>query len=344
MDKELTIIFALFSEEKPVSFEVISTGRSETDFREAVIVTAESGSKLVLKLSDNDFTFPDKIKMWQRTVLEYRALGCYCPLICTDKNGGFPRVQYKGHCCVAYAEEFALYPAAEKRETDFADYSDDRSYMREAWLLTARAAAKHFDYTGYPSGYCLFETFCPSDKTDEVLENALEWKTLSDALPERSRSQAERIWRLWQENRIALEPIYKRLPSSVFQADLNSTNILIDGDRNFKGLMDFNLCGREVFLNYIIRETNDEDPAAELNKLRYTLALVSEEYEFSVLEKNTVLMLYRCLKPLWRPYKLKEAEGDEAKISALLNETEHYLTADIDLASYMTERRNVPCG
>ena len=253
-------------------------------------------------------------------------------------------MQYKGHCCVAYAEEFALYPAAEKRETDFADYSDDRSYMREAWLLTAKAAAKHFDYTGYPSGYCLFETFCPSDKTDEVLENALEWKTLSDALPERSRSQAERIWRLWQENRAALEPIYKRLPSSVFQADLNSTNILIDGDRNFKGLMDFNLCGREVFLNYIIRETNDEDPAAELNKLRYTLALVSEEYEFSVLEKNTVLMLYRCLKPLWRPYKLKEAEGDEAKISALLNETEHYLTADIDLASCMTERRNVPCG
>ena len=88
MDKELCRIFARFSDDTPASFEVISTGRSKNDFRDTVIVTAESGSKLVLKLTDNDFTFPEKIAVWQRTVEEYRKLGYYCPRIFRDRSGG----------------------------------------------------------------------------------------------------------------------------------------------------------------------------------------------------------------------------------------------------------------
>ncbi|MBP5249716.1 MAG: hypothetical protein J6Z46_06895 [Lachnospiraceae bacterium] len=56
---------------------------------------------------------------------------------------------------------------------------DCSAYRDDIWSMTAKIAAKHFDYTEYPSGYCLFDTFCPSDKTDEVLENALEWKKIA---------------------------------------------------------------------------------------------------------------------------------------------------------------------
>ena len=339
MNNELKGIFALFADEEPASCEVISTGRDENDFRETVIVTAVSGNKLVLKLADNAFTFPGRIKMWQRAVNEYRALGCYCPQICTDKSGEFPAVTYKGHRCTVYAEEYSLFSPAEVRGADQTDCAEDKAFMREAWLLTARIAAKHFDFTEYPSVYCLYDIFCSDDETDEVLENALEWKRLADecALPERLKEQADRIWQLWLKNREALEPKYRRLPASVFQGDLNPTNVLIDGDRNFKGLIDFNLCGREAFLNYIFREINDSDPAAELNKLRDTLSLISEVYEFSELEKSSALMLYRYVKPLYSPGRLKNAAGDEAKTAKLLDETEHYLTADTDFASFMSK-------
>ncbi len=57
-----------------------------------------------------------------------------------------------------------------------------------------------FDYTDWPSAYCLFETFCPSDQT-EVLENALEWKAAAESLPERFSAQVQRIWQRWNENR-----------------------------------------------------------------------------------------------------------------------------------------------
>ncbi len=56
------------------------------------------------------------------------------------------------------------------------------------------------------------------------------------------------------DNRNELEQIYFKLPTSVFQADLNSTNLLLDDNGRFAGVFDFNLCGRDVFLNYLFRE------------------------------------------------------------------------------------------
>lgn len=60
-------------------------------------------------------------------------------------------------------------------------------------MMTAKVAAKQFDFCNYPSAYCLFETFCPSDEVDEVLENALEWKKYADNLPEKFQIQIQRI-------------------------------------------------------------------------------------------------------------------------------------------------------
>ena len=120
-------IYSLFFDGTCVSVQTINTSRDEHDFRETLIVTASSGDRYVIKLADNDFTFPKKIAMWQRTVKEYRALGYYCPLILTDKNGGFPEVSYKGHSCIVYAEEFSTFSPIEDRanegaEADFSLY------------------------------------------------------------------------------------------------------------------------------------------------------------------------------------------------------------------------------
>ena len=337
VNKELAQIFYLFFEELPDEIEIKNTSRGEEDFREAVIATWSSGEKYVLKLSCNDFTFPKKIEAWQRCAEEYRKLGYYCPEILASKKGEFPQVTYKGYNCVAYVEEFCKYTVAEERyEEDSKEKTTfERKWADAAWLMTAKMAARQFDFCEYPSGYCLFETFCPSDKTDEVLENALEWKAYVDALPEQFHEQTERIWKRWNENRNELEKIYHKLPTSVFQADLNTTNLLLDENGEFVGVFDFNLCGRDVFLNYLFREIHYQ---YELQYLLDTLKNISEVYTFSDLEKQAAPLLYRCLVPLWftENETLKEAGQDESKIQACLNRTEELQTKEIVFAEYMS--------
>lgn len=333
INQETKQIFQRFFGEIPSEVQTINTSRGETDFREVLLVTFASGEKGVLKLSDNDFTFPEKIAMWQRTIMEYRKLGYYCPAILPAKDGSFPTVDYKGRNCVAYREDYSPYRSAEERSADFSEWEKPSvwQYKKDAWIMTAKMAAAGFDYTEYPSGYCLFERFCPSDKTDEVLEDALEWKKYADTLPSECQEQVQRIWQRWMDNRNVLEPIYRTLPTSVFQADLNPTNILLDENGNFVGVFDFNLCGKEVLLNYLFRENHHDDFSVELEMIFRALKIVSEYYFFSDLEKSVALPLYRCLKPLWytRVYQLKEAGTDMDAVRALLDEIELYQTKEI---------------
>ena len=186
MNDEIKNVFSLFFDDTPITDHLIDTSRGDADFRATFIIETAVGSKYVLKLADNDFTFPEKISVWQRTAEEYRKLGYFCPRIFRDKSGYFPIVDYRGHRCAAYAEEFAPFRPIEDRFSD--DFGKNEAlydrYKRDIWRMTARIAAQYFDYTEYPSAYCLFETFCPSDKMDEVLENALAWKEYADKLQE----------------------------------------------------------------------------------------------------------------------------------------------------------------
>jgi len=333
-ESELMQLFALFFDGTPVSFETIDSSRGDDDLRVAFIAETDAGERYVIKLADNDFTFPGKIKMWQRTVSEYRALGYYCPKIFPDKQGEFPVVQYNGHRYIAFAEEYSAYKPISSRDNGSEALS--RRYHTDIWIMTGKVAAKHFDYTDYPSAYCLFETFCPSDETEEVLENALKWKEYADTLPETFRSQTDRIWKLWNDNRTALEKIYHKLPTSVFQADLNSTNLLADEDGRFVGVLDFNLCGKDVFLNYLIRE-NYGSFEHDMETIPAALRAAAKVYKFSDSDKDAVLMLYRCLSTLWVT-KLEELKGlgeDREAVKAFLDKTEHYLTSDTDFVQYM---------
>ena len=367
----------------------ISTGIDEDDFRESIIGKTPSGEKYVLKIVDNDFTFPEKIEVWKRTVEEYRKLGYYAPRIITNKEGKFPSVSYQGRKCVAYAEEFAPYTPVEDRLLELAESakkSEDAGqeetaqkagnarqeetaqkagnagreetakktenagqveapkaqrkpyeiYYMAMWQMTAKVAERHFDYTEYPSAMCLFRTFCPSDEMDEVMENALTWKKEVDKFPEEFHEQAERIFRRWSENREELKKQYDKLPTSVFQGDLNSTNLLVDEQDRFVGVFDFNLCGKEVVLNYLFRETHHPEFEKELKMIFDVLEIVREFYHFSEEEKSLALSLYRCLIPfggskLWR---LMELKNDVSAIRSFLDETEKYQTMEIDFGKH----------
>ena len=181
-NSELISVFQLFFDELPYQYEIINTSRGDADFREAIVAQWNSGEKYVIKLSDNDFTFPEKISIWKRCVEEYRKLGYYCPMILPSKQGDFPRVKYKEHNCVVYAEEFCKYTVAEDRcnKDNKEKLLFDIKWADAGWMMTAKVAARQFDFCSYPSAYCLFETFCPSDETDEVMDNALKWKRCAE--------------------------------------------------------------------------------------------------------------------------------------------------------------------
>ena len=332
VEPNIADLFHRFFDGDPVSAEVIDTSRGDSDYRNTVILTVPGGSKYVLKIAANDFTFPEKIRVWQRTVEEYRQAGYYCPRIFCDKNGGFPSVEFQGRTCFVHAEEYSKYRSLEDRcaaDEDKMEQEYDR-YLKDIWSMTAKIAAKRLEYTEYPSAYCLYETFCPSDTIDEVLENALEWKKTADSLPDVFSEQAQRIWQLWNNNREDLKETYKKLPTSVFQADLNATNLLVDDDGSFRGIYDFNLCGKEVFLNYLMRENNSE-------KIPEALKISSEYYHFSEEEKQAALPLYRCLKPLWwtAVRDLKKAGNDAEAVRRCLDRAEKLLTEELDFSSFM---------
>lgn len=332
IEEQILDIYTRFFNGSPVSVRIIDTSRGDADFRNTMIVVSAEGEEHVLKIVSNDFTFPARIRMWQRTVEEYRCLGYYCPQIQTDKHGGFPESRYRDHDCVIYAEEFSKYKSLEDMTSCMKKELDDvyKRYLKDIWSMTAKIAAKRLDYTEFPSAYCLFETFCPSDKTDEVLENALKWKTIAESLPDVFSGQVKRIWRLWYDNREKLKKLYRKLPTSVFQADLNSTNLLVDEDGHFKGVLDFNLCGKDVFLNYLMRE-NDTDTIPE------ALKISREYYVFSEEEKEAALPLYRCLKPLWwsSVKALEKAGNNKEAIKRCLDEAETCLTKETDFRQYM---------
>lgn len=180
IDDEIKAIFALFFDESPIEQKIIDTSRGEDDFRNAVIISTQAGNRYVLMITENDFTSPEKIRVWKRTIEEYRNLGYYCPLIYNDKNDSYPMVSYKGHNCIVYAEEYSKYMSLENRENanKNGEDIDTSAYIEDIWTMTAKVGARNFDYADFPSAYCLFETFCPSDKTDEVMENALDWKKM----------------------------------------------------------------------------------------------------------------------------------------------------------------------
>ena len=327
-EQELKAAFSLFFDTLPVRWEIKNTSHGESDFREAVIAECNDGSRAVLKLADNDFTSPEKIRIWKRSAEEYRRLGYYTTAIIEAKTGGFPMVSYKGHNCVAYAEEYSKYQSAEDKSIPFDSYKDDIAVM------TARIAAERFDFSEYPSGYCLFERFCESDLDDEVMENGLEWKKYADTLPQELQPQIQRIWRRWLENRAELETLYQKLPTSVFQADLNPSNILVDESGRFVGVFDFNLCGRDELLNYLFREF-DYGNDTEGKLILGAVSAASSVYRFNDDEMTAMPLIYRCIRPLWSTEvdKLKEAGEDIAAIKVCLDMAEYHQTRTIDFKS-----------
>lgn len=353
---KLNEIFLLYSDCLPVKYEIKDTSHGEDDFRQAVIAEWED-QKLVIKITCNDFTTPDRIDCWKDTIEAYRQLGFYCPKIIKNRNGQYSEVkEYDNRRCVIFAEEFSIYKTAEQYGEEVYKPNDWYIYHEDAIRFLGIIGSKKLTTANFPSGICLIETFCPSDPCDEIMETALEFKkTIEEDLPQ-YQERFEKIWNTFLENRGKLEEVYPQLPTSAFQADLNAGNILLDENRKFVGVLDFNLCGYDTVLNCLFREAftdfYEDIPWNKENNVFYSkeadekafrsflknIQIIKQTYSFSEIEKQAAILLYRYLRPFWwQPnYALSLDKADKEKVERILTWIEKEQVREIDFKTIMS--------
>ncbi|SCX96318.1 hypothetical protein [Butyrivibrio sp. INlla14] len=117
-------------------------------------------------------------------------------------------------------------------------------FTDEKHLVLWERIAKEYRNLGY---YCPKFIRALDGTFPTVVYKDMKWLEMAKTLPEKFTAQIERIWNNWLVSRRELEKIYHRLPTSVFQADINDTNVLLDEEGNFRGVYDFNIGGKEVY-------------------------------------------------------------------------------------------------
>ena len=235
-------LFARFNESGVLSFRTVDSSRGEDDLRHTALVEYQDGTRLAVKASHNSFTTPERVAGWADLARTYRASGVYCPLYVPALSGKLCfDWESDGTTFLICAEEYKQFLSAD----EFTPPVPEEDYREPMLETIGRIAAHPARPVPWMSAYCLYDRFCEEDETDETHANALAlFSLLLEAMPERE-AEINRFRADYLRLRDSFEPEYRALPTAVFQADLNSSNILLDENRVFRGLIDFNLSGSE---------------------------------------------------------------------------------------------------
>lgn len=342
---------SLYFDAETVDVKTLDLCRGEDDYRK-VYIADDGCRKLVIKHFSNTFSDERRISGWFDLMEEYRKIGLYCPEIVVNRMGErIHRDTFDGRDYYTYAEEYAIYKSAEEIGNEkYQDANGHCCFTPDVMRSLGKIAAAGLDILDWKSAYCLLEPFCAPDTTDEATECAIAFvdyirENLPAYLP-----RAEALLALFYKRQEELRAVYSALPTSCFQADLNDSNILLDEENRFAGLIDFNLCGKEPVLNYAAREAlwgvsdkrlfGEKDSRLyfydkELDDLRIRLFMenmgyIQENYHFSDYEKAVFPVLFRYMNSFWWFHldEIKLIKEDESKINRLLDWLEYQMTRD----------------
>ncbi len=337
--------------EEAADVKTLDLCRGDDDFRKVHIVD-DGHRKIVIKYISNTFSDRRRIEGWFRLMEEYRKIGLYCPAVVPNRFGELLHCDtVDGRDYYTYAEAYSVYETAEHiGKEKFKDSQGRDCFTPDVMRSLGKIASAKLDILDWVSAYCLLEPFCAPDTTDEATECAIAFVDyIRENLPAHLL-QAEALLKLFFKRQDELREVYGLLPTSCFQADLNDSNILLDDNCNFVGLIDFNLCGKEPILNYAVREAlwsvsdqrlfGEKDSRLyfyenELEELRIELFLenigyIQEYYKFSEFEKEVFPVLFRYLNSFWWFCldEIKLIKEDESKIAQLFDWLERQLKRD----------------
>ena len=342
---------SLYFDTEPVNVKVLDLCRGDDDYRKVYIVEEEN-RKIVVKHVSNTFSDFTRIQGWLALTDEYRRIGLYCPCTVPNLHGNILHQNTEnGRTYITYAEEYSKYEIAEnvRQELRKDEYGED-IFAPDILRALGKIASAHLDILTWPSAYCLLEPFCAPDTTDEATECAVAFVNyIKENLPAHL-PRAEELLDLFYQSHTELRAVYAQLPTSCFQADLNDSNVLLDENNRFVGLIDFNLCGREPVLNYAVREAlwnisnsklyGDNDSRLyfydqELDDLRIALFLknikyIQEFYTFNTAERDAFPVLFRYVNSFWWFHlnEIKMVKQDDQKILQVFHWLEHQMTRD----------------
>ncbi len=333
------------------SLTLLSKSERENDFRAAAVLE-EDGVRTVVKIASNAFTTPRRIEGWENLIRESHALGAYMPALIPSLSGRLSEeFEFDGKIFTAWREEFAPYPLAQTDEEFGMDAYKQKDAARPksedgspAWqgeliALYAKLAAARLPGGWGMSGYVRLVPF-DGEETDEVEECAVK---LGAEIESRFPALLPR-WRetygKWKANRDALAALYSRLPTSVFQADANDTNVLLTEDGHFAGLIDCNLAGEDTALNAALTlgyvGFAGDDPLTDEERAKKALRIFARERAWNADETAAAPILWKYITALyWSEVgDIQNADTGE-KAAAVLDRIDRALEAEVSFEPYM---------
>lgn len=350
MNKQIDDIIALFHQKQPDGYELKEIRLEENDSR-WVLYVDYPGEKYVIKIASNGFTTAERVNGWADIIAETEKLGYYSPHLLKSLKGNYAeQTVFQDKCCIVWEEEFARYHLCESlAENVYLGKDGKYVYHDEVIRFLGETAQKHYANFPYPSGFVRFEPFSSDDSTDEVTECVETFDSLvKDRAPE-FLTRWEKLRALFEENKAQLAGLYGELPSSVFQADLNEYNLLLDENGHFKGVIDYNLAGEDKVLNIFFatilygysyqRTTDDTDVLPGLNAAEQesviaimldTLRYLRQYYAFSEIEVKAAPLLFKYVSCIFYEQinALKKYADDEEKLNLLFDFMERELQRD----------------
>lgn len=272
---------------------LIDSSRSDEDIRWNIVLDG----RWVLRVNTPGIMTESRLAGIARLIDRYRSIGLVCPRYIPSAAGPF-LIPWGEHVC--YLSEYADLPLAEETALD-----DEAAFQREVAEHLGRLAARFtgVDLMPVRSMWSIIELAPLDVDMDEKQENLLtltaKLREIGEAGLAREAEDADK------RHREAIAPLMPRLPSCVYQGDLNWSNLLVR-DGHFAGLIDFNMSGTEVNVNCFLNETDALEtswlktmPGAEvyrrmLEEQDDKMALILRHYSLNEDERR-VLEHYRAI-------------------------------------------------
>lgn len=336
-DCDVKKVISLFHGDAPVSYETKTVRDAENDKRFVIFVTAND-KKYVIKLACNTFTFPERINGAAWLTEEYLKLGCYSPRYLKSLGGYYAEtVILDGVTFYAWEEEFAKY-----------SFPDSFLGGDDVYAFFAKVGALGLKGDFGVSGYARLVPFALDEKTDEVSACVDSFDSVVKEKAPEFASRWDKIFSVWKENKEKLSEIYERLPRSVFQADWNRYNVLVDENGDFVGLVDYNICGEDTTLNMAISmglfgyaslhgDENGEIFADDEENVRKTLSVFARNYCFSDEEIKAAPILFKYVNSIYYSEyeELCDNICNDEKLRELFDSIEMKLTKEVDFSKSM---------
>lgn len=281
--------------------DVIDTSHGENDLRYHCILD----QNYVLKINSS-FSITESFLDGMNALIErYHKIGVYAPRLYKNRESRYlSEIVYDGISYHCYLEEYCPFPFARGKEKLY----DDLYELKKGMLWHVGKLAYKYTNVELVSHYSMWSLFdlAPYDQLRGMDEKQINFNKLLDCL--NTYGYTKEVISLKNTYWLCRDKIkekYKSLPRCVFQGDLNSSNICLDKNREFKGIIDFNLYGTEVNINCFLNESMyfiEKEDFEHLNEIELfnkmiqiqneLMQVILKEYSLNALEKE-LLPYYR---------------------------------------------------